>query len=285
MVESRIESSDMNSESLKQISEMLIKKIQILKEKRLIVTKYIKKCVQSALKVSAKPKWKNLSQISIAKTEDNEKTVDFDNRFIIHNLHLLWTPWIRNIFFKLIYLQTQNISLRYYLTNAAVKVIRDIIKNASIEKNDEKSKKKTSTDKSQRPFSKNQELAEQLLAQLVEDQDKNFIVPNETQEQINQKPNSYRGSPSIRMMNDNNSNNQKGQFLTESAYVASDNPDSPDFIPPNLSLDSEYIVEFINPQISLESFPKDNPSMLESLTIAAETGSLQSVFIIDYEVV
>lgn len=56
-----------------------------------------------------------------------EFTSDFDNRFVIHNMHLKWNNLLRNIILRYIHQVSQRRGFVYYLSRRAVKFILDIV--------------------------------------------------------------------------------------------------------------------------------------------------------------
>src|SRR5205814_7223579 len=52
---------------------------------------------------------------------------DFNNRFIIHNIHLKWNNSLRNIILRYIHQVSQRRGFVYYMSRRAVKFILDIV--------------------------------------------------------------------------------------------------------------------------------------------------------------
>ena len=56
-----------------------------------------------------------------------EPTNDFNNRFIIHNIHLKWSNSLRNIILRYIHQVSQRRGFVYYMSRRAVKFILDVV--------------------------------------------------------------------------------------------------------------------------------------------------------------
>lgn len=57
----------------------------------------------------------------------NDSTNEFNNRFIIHNIHLKWSNSLRNIILRYIHQVSQRRGFVYYMSRKAVKFILDVV--------------------------------------------------------------------------------------------------------------------------------------------------------------
>lgn len=74
--------------------------------------------------------------------------IDFNNRFVIHNMQLKWNNLLRNIILRYIHHVSQRRGIVYYLSRRAVKFILDIVQEQKSNKDSKKGQKKKKDSKS-----------------------------------------------------------------------------------------------------------------------------------------
>ncbi|KAF2710056.1 hypothetical protein K504DRAFT_377041 [Pleomassaria siparia CBS 279.74] len=144
---------------------------------------------------------------------------DFNNRFIIHNIHLKWSNSLRNIILRYIHQVSQRRGFVYYMSRRAVKFILDIVDEQ------ERSRRPSATE-GEAKFSgpESQQEDDELsihdrIEQLLED-GKKFVNANDPDSAESSKPMNYHAGDDIAV----------------------------DYIPQNT-----YIVRLIAPQIQMQS--------------------------------
>ncbi|KAJ1535036.1 hypothetical protein HK096_003065, partial [Nowakowskiella sp. JEL0078] len=120
--------------------------------------------------------------------------------------------------------------------------------------------------------------ADELLNQLLADRKNKFFVPHELISLGSSKP-------EIRVENVNSEpakeSSEMWGSLSNVAYFPSTDPKSPDYVPPGYTIDSDLIIQLVNPQISLESHEKGDESLSHTVVVAAESMQIQSIHILD----
>ncbi|CCF45994.1 hypothetical protein CH063_00587 [Colletotrichum higginsianum] len=102
---------------------------------------------------------------------------DFNNRFVIHNLHFKWNNTLRNIVLRYIHQVSQRRGFVYYLSRPAVKFILDIVEEQYKAKQNPKpaSKNRTPTGGATAGASPDLDAAEREFKQDIEDRIKNIL--------------------------------------------------------------------------------------------------------------
>ncbi|KAK2055269.1 hypothetical protein LY76DRAFT_194536 [Colletotrichum caudatum] len=102
---------------------------------------------------------------------------DFNNRFVIHNLHFKWNNTLRNIVLRYIHQVSQRRGFVYYLSRPAVKFILDIVEEQYKAKQNPKpaSKNRTPTGGATAGTSPDLDAAEREFKQDIEDRIKNIL--------------------------------------------------------------------------------------------------------------
>ncbi|OLN85702.1 UPF0648 protein C3H5.09c [Colletotrichum chlorophyti] len=102
---------------------------------------------------------------------------DFNNRFVIHNLHFKWNNTLRNIVLRYIHQVSQRRGFVYYLSRPAVKFILDIVEEQYKAKQNPKpaSKNRTPTGGAAPGASPDLDAAEREFKQDIEDRIKNIL--------------------------------------------------------------------------------------------------------------
>ncbi|KAL5433930.1 hypothetical protein PMIN07_010199 [Paraphaeosphaeria minitans] len=146
---------------------------------------------------------------------------DFNNRFIIHNVHLKWNNSLRNIILRYIHQVSQRRGFVYYMSRRAVKFILDIVEEQ------DKLRKSSSTPgpehRPMEPQEDEEDTIESQIEQLLSDGKKFIEADNAEQEQ------NKSSAPN------NASNNAEDDVSLD--YLAQ----------------NAYIVRLIAPQIQLQS--------------------------------
>lgn len=165
-----------------------------------------------------------------AKDPDTKKTEtapnidyisDFNNRFIIHNVHLKWGNSLRNIILRYIHQVSQRRGFVYYMSRRAVKFILDVVEEQN--KSRSPSTSSPDMDPTTPKAGSDQGLSiDETIQQLLAD-GKRFVEADEVE---------------------NGEKSKEPQEKQDSA----DKEVSPDYVPQNA-----YIVRLIAPQIQLQS--------------------------------
>ncbi|GKT46824.1 UPF0651 protein, mitochondrial [Colletotrichum spaethianum] len=102
---------------------------------------------------------------------------DFNNRFVIHNLHFKWNNTLRNIVLRYIHQVSQRRGFVYYLSRPAVKFILDIVEEQYKAKQNPKpaGKNRTPTGGTTAGASPDLDAAEREFKQDIEDRIKNIL--------------------------------------------------------------------------------------------------------------
>ncbi|KAK1979702.1 mitochondrial protein from FMP27-domain-containing protein [Colletotrichum cereale] len=102
---------------------------------------------------------------------------DFNNRFVIHNLHFKWNNTLRNIVLRYIHQVSQRRGFVYYLSRPAVKFILDIVEEQYKAKQNPKpaGKNRTPTGGTTAGTSPDLDAAEREFKQDIEDRIKNIL--------------------------------------------------------------------------------------------------------------
>ncbi|KAF2865419.1 mitochondrial protein from FMP27-domain-containing protein [Massariosphaeria phaeospora] len=144
---------------------------------------------------------------------------DFNNRFIIHNVHLKWSNSLRNIILRYIHQVSQRRGFVYYMSRRAVKFILDIVEEQK------KSRQPPASGADQFPTSP-----------MSPEQDDELSIHDRVQQLLNDGK---------RFVNANDPDNAEG---TKSAHDHPGDDIAVDFLAQNA-----YIVRVIAPQIQLQS--------------------------------
>ena len=218
--------------------------------------------------------------------------VEFNQNYIVHNLRVLWCIPVRNSVFKVIEILTMNFSTKYCLSNAASKVVSELLKiEGERRKADETNRLKRksirpdlSASPSHSPGMANdfQYDGGVLLEKLLYDAALGIRtnVPNETEMQ-NERTGKTPGLITT-----------KDGIQTGSSrrYISSNDPESPDYVSYGQRVEPDFVVTLINSQICLDP-ASDTPESTLSTTkeqlsggcviIASTDMQFQSVLILD----
>ncbi|KAJ3126644.1 hypothetical protein HK098_007321 [Nowakowskiella sp. JEL0407] len=296
-------------DSLHQQLRIIEEKLQVLFEKKNVIDNYIARCEKTQAegkrrqKSRSVPSSPNLPDLN----QDNTSSL-FDHHYIVHNINFLWKTSVRNLVFKLIDLQSKDFALRYFVSNTSIRMVRDLVKAATAhvkpesdllspvpEPFDDLESTKTfepssyegtpmRTENLMASSTFTEEDSNQLLEFLLADR-KNFVVNHEPIGNLN---GSKKSIPEIVINQGENEPLldlsdawQSEAFSSNVAYISSSDPKSPDYVPQGYTVESNYVVRLVNPQISLESYPKEDERNLQTVVVAAENMQVQSVHILD----
>ncbi|KAI8909298.1 golgi-body localization protein domain-containing protein [Powellomyces hirtus] len=283
-------------DSLRQQSQIIVEKMAVLHEKKVVIDKYIRGCQK---------KMDSAAHLDLTGTGRAEAKLPpsalFKHHFIVHNVNLLWKKDVRNILFQMISLQQRRLAIKYCLSNTATRVMSQLVASVAErrvgidpmmdfdpDRPPEPSKAAHHHSSPTPVINKSSTMevvnmtptgAHRLLSKLVDEMTSSFMVPNEMDvEEETASTGVGRDSTA-----DYNSSDHKTTTFASSkkAYVASRDPESPDYVADNQTFESEYIVQLIHPQVNLEAESKDDPAHLESVVVAAESMQLRSVLILD----
>ncbi|KND00922.1 uncharacterized protein SPPG_04022 [Spizellomyces punctatus DAOM BR117] len=266
-------------DSLRQQSQIIVEKMAVLHEKKVVIERYIRTCQK---KIDTGD---GLDFSTLSRTDARlPPSALFKHHYIVHNVNFLWKKAVRNLIFNMLALQEKRLAVKYCLSSTATRIMSQLVSSVAdrkrgaelvdhlsdplleIPKAPAPSRSKRST---MAVKNVNASMAQELLLKLLSELDTNFTVPNEAEveddESVSASP--TRGSASA--------------FTSQKAYIPSREPDSPDYVAENQTYESNYIVQLINPQVNLEAEPKNDPSHLETVVVAAESMQLRSVFVLD----
>ncbi|KAF2269742.1 hypothetical protein CC78DRAFT_486514 [Lojkania enalia] len=147
--------------------------------------------------------------------------IDFNNRFIVHNVHLKWSNSLRNIILRYIHQVSQRRGFVYYMSRRAVKFILDIVEEQN--RSREASKSGPSGQDPMSPQEDDELSIHDRVQQLLDD-GKKFVSAND--------PENAEGSK------------EEGQQATQGAG---------DDLAMDYIAQNAYIVRLIAPQIQLQS--------------------------------
>ncbi|KAI8620772.1 golgi-body localization protein domain-containing protein [Chytriomyces sp. MP71] len=253
-----------NDDSLNRASEILVDKLTVLFEKKQAIERHIRNSVKHVNEVH-----KQFAKAESNESIDNEAM--FDHHYVIHNINFLWRKEVRNIclrFFDLIYRES---SLYYCLSNAALKTAKELL-NASIKESITKKGRRTFDPESGIMGDFDSKASGELLELLLNDTE-NIVVSCEDEETQDFSTNATSGG--------RDSKTDTADLMT---YKPSDDPESPDFVAPNMCVNAGYIIQLVNPQVNFESAPKGKSDSYHSVVMVAETMQLRSVGILESEI-
>ena len=276
------EGEEINKGLLLEQSIEVTNRINTLLEKRNTMNSYLKNSVNSFNNDSDYKSGSNIkrnNRMSFLPTNDHnsslsEKQSQFNYYYIIHNVKLIYKTSVRNTIFKLLDLRNQESSMNYFTSNALMKRIKQLLvvddkdKNNSVDSINTENNNPHEDDDHITTQYYEQKLAQDLLNHLINEQYDNNVVPNELSSSDN---NIHRHKTMI-----NNRN-----IMSLDSYYPSSDPESPDYVSPNSTFFSSYLVHFLNPQINFELRSKIHPNQYESAVLAAEAAQYKSIRIMD----
>ncbi|KAL6711446.1 Protein SABRE [Coniothyrium glycines] len=148
-----------------------------------------------------------------------DTTSDFNNRFIIHNLHLKWSNSLRNVILRYIHQNSQRRGFVYYMSRRAVKFILDVVEDQN------KSRGPSTSGPDDTPMATDKEAASDI---------------DETIQQLLQDGRKF--------VNANDAEKDHGATGTSSHQNTTDGDVTKDYVSQNA-----YLLRLIAPQIQLQS--------------------------------
>ncbi|KAI9362419.1 golgi-body localization protein domain-containing protein [Zopfochytrium polystomum] len=250
-------------DSLQPESATIIEKLSVLYEKRDIVIHEIQRCEQMLSKESP------LMSSKDGPTDRTSSGALFDHRYIIHNVNLIWHKEVRNAVSQFFGIFRRGTSMKYCLSNYALKTARELVQMVANRSSRQRSGKTQARAEDKDGVMFDDQMAQDLLAHLVADLE-NLVVQNET----------YYGSSTADLVQTESSTKSKN-LTNLAAYIPSTDPKSPDYISPDHHVDSDFIIQFINPQINFETNGRNDTKSLVSVILAAEHMQFRSILILD----
>ncbi|KAI7900356.1 golgi-body localization protein domain-containing protein [Cokeromyces recurvatus] len=212
---------------LKEMSDTTVEKTRILYEKRHMIQEYLKELTVQNKTFVKKTDMYSTSTIfgKDSLTEWEELMGHFKVRYIAHNPQILWNNSIRNIVYHGLDLRDHRRALAYYMTSRTAKFLRDLIDTIDFQY------KQFVLDDNEGDM--NASIVEELINKLLAEQSSTFYVSNETEQQQ-----STTQKDEVDISLSENVNNPLMQLKT---------------IPNDYVMKSSYLIDLLNPQISLQS--------------------------------
>lgn len=145
--------------------------------------------------------------------------------------------------------------------------VPDVVENPEV--SDSQSKKQLHSD---RLMIFDSDMADKLLDALFADKS-NLSVNNEREDTTDEA-----SGPSLAPKLQN-----RFSYINQRSYQPSNDPSSPDYLPSRYSIDSNYLVLLVNPQINFEA--ESATGELQTLVVAAENMEVMSINIYDEGIV
>ncbi|KAF2126974.1 hypothetical protein P153DRAFT_321887 [Dothidotthia symphoricarpi CBS 119687] len=166
---------------------------------------------------SAMPEEKGTSTAPIA-----DYISDFNNRFIIHNVHLKWSNSQRNIILRYIHQVSQRRGFVYYMSRRAVKFILDVVEEQNKSRGPSTSERYEGSTTPMTPPDESGPSIDDHVEQLLQDA-RNFIGPEEpTRGEVSDQPESHQA----------NGGGIASEYVPQNAYIVR-------LIAPQIQLQSE----------------------------------------------
>ncbi|KAI8074507.1 golgi-body localization protein domain-containing protein [Gongronella butleri] len=231
-VERKLHESPEDEAILLKESKAIVEKTEILFEKRNLLQQYLRE-------LSTKNAQSNstiFGQDTIKRWE--EVMGHFKVRYILHNPQIIWNNSIRNIVYHFMDLQAHSRALKYYMSARSVKFIRDITKKYKQE---------------QRPPKHHHHQYHTHQAHVVDD-----VSDNELDKEVIQDLLDHLLAERATKLYATNETENDPTLLTETIDLSnSDHVNNPEMqarsIPLGYSITSSYLIDLLNPQVSLQS--------------------------------
>ncbi len=166
-------------------------------------------------------KMENMENEGIKHTPTAESIIEFNNRFIIHNVHLKWSNSLRNIILRYIHQVSQRRGYVYYMSRSAVKFILDVVD----EQNKSRGPSFTDTRKTPMTGENGAELnVDEAVQQLLQDGRK-FVEADDEE-------GSDKDSNSVQAIPNSAEDDVAAEYLVQNAYLVR-------LIAPQIQLQSE----------------------------------------------
>ncbi|KAI9334430.1 golgi-body localization protein domain-containing protein [Obelidium mucronatum] len=249
----------MHDDSVQGEIDLITSKLESLFEKKNTIERHIRNSV------------KNVKDFESTKAETEyllgSQTKDsmFDHHYVMHNIRFLWKKDVRNICLRFFALLARDSALSYCLSNAALKTVKELL-SLSIKEGAKKQSKANKNAESGLMGDFDSKLSEELLQDLLADLDNPVI--------------NYEADDDPADIHHTNSD-AISALADLLSYTPSSDPVSPDYVAPNMCVNSSYIIQAINPQVNFESAPKTNSAAFHSVVVVAETMQFRSVHILE----
>ncbi|KAI9257424.1 golgi-body localization protein domain-containing protein [Sporodiniella umbellata] len=222
--------------SLDEVSEQIVEKTRVLYEKRELLQKYIRETSLQSTTSSARDSNISAHSNSLIFGEDSLRHWEthlghFKVRCIAHNPQILWNNSVRNILYHAMDLREYRRAFSYYMTSRTIKFLRDLVDATQL-------KEAGSEDQFvlDNEGGMDSAMVQDLIGKLLAEKNTKFYAPNETEEEESMIGESDLDD--VDMSRSENINNPEMQAKS---------------IPTNYSMKSSYLIDLLNPQISLQS--------------------------------
>jgi hypothetical protein len=175
----------------------------------------------------------------------------FKQRCIVHNPQIIWNNSVRNLVYRLLDVHGQQRAHNYYMSMRAIKFLRDLTHDANSKLNLQPTSPMGEGDQVL-----DMQMAQDLIEQLLADHKSNSAAPT-----VVDDASTPENEPNV-TRSDNNLNDPEYQHSG---------------IPSGYEMKSSYIVELLNPQISLQS--ERNPDSI--VLMSTERTQLKGFNIVD----
>ncbi|KAI9263182.1 golgi-body localization protein domain-containing protein [Phascolomyces articulosus] len=238
-VESKLTDSGQNDEKLLKESRTIVDKTELLFEKRNLLQRYLRELsTQTMPNVSGSngitgdqgsiPGSTIFGRDSLSAWE--ELMGHFKQRCIVHNPQIIWNNAVRNIAYHFLDVRAHRKALDYYTSMRAVKFLRDLIDESSQKERDSWKRDSVVVNDDDDTFDSH--MAQELIEKLLSEQHTKFVALNETEEDL-------ENNKKIDMdMPDGNVNDPEIQRKS---------------IPAGYEMKSNYLIDLLHPQISMQS--------------------------------
>ncbi|KAI9472413.1 MAG: golgi-body localization protein domain-containing protein [Benjaminiella poitrasii] len=227
---------DKEETRLKELSAIIVEKTRILYEKRHLIQEYLKELNAQTMPGSVHERKTDMYSTSTIFGKDSLSQWEdlmghFKVRYIAHNPQILWNNSVRNIVYHGLDLRDHRRAISYYMTSRTIKFLRDLIDTFDLQYGHGHKQFVLDDNESGMDVS----MAEELINQLLSEQKTKFYAPNETEEEKSVEGNEY---DEVDISLSENVNNPLMQLKT---------------IPSSYVMKSSYLIDLLNPQISLQS--------------------------------
>lgn len=154
----------------------------------------------------------------------------FKQRCIVHNPQIIWNNAVRNVIYHFLDLQAHKRALSYYVSMRSIKFLRDLADEAQRERRRKPSAVMLDDDDGFFDSA----MAEKLIQKLLDEQETNFVALNEIEEGVE------KDKPAV-IASDSEQCNVNDPVMQK------------DSIPEGYEIKSNFLVDMLHPQISLQS--------------------------------
>ncbi|KAI8985971.1 golgi-body localization protein domain-containing protein [Pilobolus umbonatus] len=234
-IESKIQYEGINTKVLEAMSDKIVDKTRLLYEKRDLIQRYLRELSTQSMPDLSHKENGTLSGSTIFGKDTlaqwEEKLGHFKVRYIVHNPQIIFNNSIRNILYHAMELRDHRRALAYYMTTRTIKFLRDLIESTDSKHDQLNNAFVLGGDEG----GMDSEMVDSLIQKLLSEKESKFHASNETEEQ-----NSFSETTTdeVDMSHSENMNNPSLQLKS---------------IPDSYVMKSSYLVDLLNPQISLQS--------------------------------